>query len=184
MFGGLWRTAIIRRLYQTDLLIFLHTVMLAKHPQASPTPLPADPTPTPVWVMVEGLTEPLSPSQMVPPQVHPASGPPISRRLCSVLLQAVANNTFLASFVVNLPCTSHAPPEVVPHPYRCVALHLQEERWQAHAHRHIGEVLHCLTSNCISWTVQDKSPRILTPLQVGVGVSTGYESTIHALTWV
>ena len=45
----------------------------------------------------------------------------------------------------------------------------------------VGEVLRRLISKCISRAVQSESFRVLTPLQVGVGVQTGCESIVHAL---
>ena len=45
----------------------------------------------------------------------------------------------------------------------------------------VGEVLHRLTSKCLSRCVQDEAFRSLTPLQVGVGVKAGCEAVVHSV---
>ena len=57
----------------------------------------------------------------------------------------------------------------------------QEERRGGVRPIAVGEVLRRLTSKCILWAVRSDASRILTPTQVGVGVSCGCEAIVHAV---
>ena len=48
----------------------------------------------------------------------------------------------------------------------------------------MGEVLQSLTPKCISRTVRCKAYNVLTPLQVGVGVSMGCKAITHSVNYV
>ena len=45
----------------------------------------------------------------------------------------------------------------------------------------LAQILRRLTSKCISKAVQNEAIRVLTPLQVGVGVPVGCEAIVHAV---
>ena len=48
----------------------------------------------------------------------------------------------------------------------------------------VGEVLRRLTCKCVCWAVWADAIRILSPLQVGVGLSVGCEAIVHSVTSV
>ena len=47
----------------------------------------------------------------------------------------------------------------------------------------VGEVLHHLTSKCLSSHAQRDAFQYLTPHQVGVGAKVGYESIVHSASY-
>ena len=86
------------------------------------------------------------------------------------------------SGVVNLMCAGKVPQAVVP--YLCgVTLLASKKRDGGLRPIAVGEVLHCLSSKCISKAVRSEALEVLTPLQVGVGVQAGCESIVHPYPW-
>ena len=81
---------------------------------------------------------------------------------------------------VKLLAVGLAPREVIPH--LCGAFLLAvKKKGGGHRPIAVGEVLCRLTSKCLSTAVRAEVIRILTPLQVGVGVREGCEAIIHSV---
>ena len=82
--------------------------------------------------------------------------------------------------LTNLLCGGSVPSDVVPH--LCGASLLPcKKRGGGLRLIAVGEVLRRLTSKCISSAVQNEASRILSPLQLGVGVPGGCEAIVHAV---
>ena len=85
--------------------------------------------------------------------------------------------------VINCLCSGKAPLDVVPH--LCGAILFASKKKNSDLRPiAVGEVLHRLTSKCVSRAVCGDAVKFLTPLQLGVGVSVGCEAIIHAVTSV
>ena len=82
--------------------------------------------------------------------------------------------------MINLLCAGRAPSVVVPHLCGASLLACRKKDGGLRPIA-VGKVLGRLISKCISRAVQSESFRVLTPLQVGVGVQAGCESIVHAL---
>ena len=67
-----------------------------------------------------------------------------------------------------------------PPPVWCYSSALSEERWWPPPHCH-WRVLCRLTSKCVARAVQADAIRILSHLQVGVGIPAGCEAIVHSL---
>ena len=81
---------------------------------------------------------------------------------------------------VNLLAAGGAPPEIAS--YLCGATLLAVKKKNGGLRPiAVGEVLRCLTSKCLSRTVQSDAFDVLTPLQVGVGVKAGCEAVVHSV---
>ena len=91
-----------------------------------------------------------------------------------------AHATRALSNVVRLLSNGCAPPEVVPHLCGTTLLACQKKGGGLRPIA-VGEVLHRLTSKCLSCSVQEQAIQTLTPLQVGVGVKGGCEAIVHAV---
>ena len=155
--------------------------MLAKHPQVDPPLIPSDPIPSPVMINEAAVVKALRsfPSGTAP-------GP--SGLRANHLKEAVlcpspdrANGALQAlSRVINLLCSGQAPSEVIPH--LCgAALFASKKKGGGLRPIAVGEVLRRLTSKCIAKAVKGEAFKVLTPLQVGVGVSVGCEAIVHAV---
>ena len=82
--------------------------------------------------------------------------------------------------VVNLLCAGCAPPSISP--FLCGATLLAcRKKGGGLRPIAIGEVLRRLTSKCVSWAVQADATGVLSPLQVGVGITVGCESIVHSV---
>ena len=80
-------------------------------------------------------------------------------------------------------CAGKAPQAVVPS--LCGATFLASKKRDGGLRPiAVGEVLHHLSSKCISKAVRLEAFEVLTPLQVGVGVQAGCESIVHAVSLV
>ncbi len=84
------------------------------------------------------------------------------------------------TITVNLLCAGSIPPDVIPH--LCGATLLASKK-KGGGHRPIavGEVFRRLVSKCLSRSIQADAFRILTPLQLGVGVRGGCEAIVHTV---
>ena len=155
--------------------------MLSKHPQSPPPP--CFPTIIPPSIdIVEGLVAKAIrsfPSGSAP-------GPSLFR--ANHLKEAITcpstecGSQFLKvlTSVVKLLAAGVAPHEVSPH--LCGASLLAvKKKGGGHRPIAVGEVLHWLTSKCLSTVVRTEAIRILTPLQVGVGARRGCEAIIHSV---
>ena len=81
--------------------------------------------------------------------------------------------------VVNLLCGGHAPPDVVPH--LCGAsLFACRKKGGGLRPIAVGEVFRRVVSKCVSRAVWAEATGVLSPLQVGVGVSAGCEAIVHS----
>lgn len=81
---------------------------------------------------------------------------------------------------MSLLCDGRAPPEVIPH--LCGAsLLASKKKGGGHRPIAVGEVLRRLTSKCLSRWVKAEAVKVLTPLQVGVGVRGGCEAIVHSV---
>ena len=86
-----------------------------------------------------------------------------------------ANNAFQALLgVVNLLFAGRAPPEVVSF------LAYKKKDGGLHSIA-VEEVLCRLTSKCISWEVQVEAVRVLSLMQVAIGIPVGCEAIVHAV---
>ena len=82
--------------------------------------------------------------------------------------------------LVNLLCAGRAPPTILP--FLCGASLLACNKKNGGLRPiAVGEVLRRLTSKCVSRAVQDDAIEILSPLQLGVGISVGCESIVHSV---
>ena len=158
-----------------------HVEMLAKHSQAHCALIPVDPTPTPIQVGAEDVVRALksSPSGSAP---GPSSFRANHFKEAMFCPSPDRGNTALLGIlkVVNLLCAGRAPSVVVPHLCGASLLACRKKDGGLRPIA-VGEVLRRLISKCISRAVQSESFRVLTPLQVGVGVQAGCESIVHAL---
>ena len=93
---------------------------------------------------------------------------------------SLQNSLEALTSTVNLLAADLAPREVIPH--LCGAFFLaMKKKGVGHRPIAVGEVLRRLTSKCLSTAVRAEVIRILTPLQVGVGVREGCEAIIHSV---
>ena len=155
--------------------------MLAKHPQSPPPPPLTSPTPPSAQVTEADVARAL---RSFPTDSAP--GPSLLR--ANHLKEAVfcpspdrGNKALLSiTATVNHLCAGRGPPDVIPH--LCGATLLATNK-KGGGHRPIavGEVLRRLVSKCLSRSAQSAAHRILTPLQVGVGVKGGCEAIVHAV---
>ena len=83
--------------------------------------------------------------------------------------------------VVKLLCAGDTPAEVVSYLCGVILLACQKKGGGLHPIV-VGEVLHCLSSKCLSRAVQSDAFRSLTPLQIGMGVKAGCEAIVHFVT--
>ena len=82
--------------------------------------------------------------------------------------------------LVNLLCAGRAPPTILP--FLCGASLLACNKKNGGLRPiAVGEVLRRVTSKCVSRAVQDDAIEILSPLQLGVGISVGCESIVHSV---
>ena len=158
--------------------------MLAKHPQDDLPLISHLPLPTPIKIDEATVVKAM---KSFPNGTAP--GPSALR--ANHLKEAVfcpspdrANTTLKAlSRIVNILISGQVPPEVVPH--LCGATLLATKK-KSGGFRPIavGEVLRRLTSKCVSKAIRSEAFEALTPLQLGVGVSVGCESIVHAVNCV
>ena len=154
--------------------------MLTKHPQSLP-PTPSSLPPPPITINEAAVTSAL---RSFPGDSAP--GPSLFR--ANHFKEAVfcpcpdrGNKALLAvTATVNHLCSGRAPPEVIPH--LCGATLLAcLKKGGGHRPIAVGEVLRRLTSKCLSRSVQEDALRVLTPLQLGVGVKVGCETIVHSV---
>ena len=82
--------------------------------------------------------------------------------------------------VINLLAAGRAPRSIIP--FLCGASLLACQKKDGGLRPiAVGEVLRRLTSKCVVRAVQSEAVTILSPLQVGVGVSAGCEAIVHSL---
>ena len=85
--------------------------------------------------------------------------------------------------MVNLLAAGRAPEQVAP--YLCGAILIPVKKKSGGLRLiAVGEVLHHLTSKCLSRAVQPDAIDILAPLQVEVGVKAGCEGVIHSVSHI
>ena len=155
--------------------------MLAKHPQDDPPQLPSTPAPSPITISEGEVVKAIrsfpsgtapGPSGLRANHLKEAVFCPSPDRAASTL-QALCK-------VINFLCSGKAPSEVTPH--LCGAtLFASKKKSGGLRPIAVGEVLRRLTSKCISRAVRGDAFNVLTPLQVGVGVSVGCEAIVHAV---
>ena len=185
-----WKMASTRKPFKPSLLLVSLTTddvvaeMLAKHPQADPPSIPSDPAPPPLQVTEMDVVRAL---RSFPNGTAP--GP--SNFRANHLKEAVfCPSPDRANFalqgllgVVNRLCAGRAPSVVIPH--LCGAsLFACKKRGDGLRPIAVGEVLRRLTSKCVSRAVQADAVRILSPLQVGVGIPVGCEAIVHSVSSV
>ena len=150
--------------------------MLAKHPQAGPPSIPSDPAHPPLQVTEMDVVRALR-------SFPNGTGPGPSSFRANHLKEAVfCSSPDHANFalqgllgVVNRLYAGRAPSAVIPH--LCGAsLFACKKRGDGIRPIAVGEVLHRLTSKCVSRAVQADAVRLLSPLQVGVGIPVGCEA--------
>ena len=158
--------------------------ILAKHPQVDPPCIPSDPLPPPLQVTEMDIVRAL---RSFPNGTAP--GP--SKFRANHLKEAVfcpspdrANYALRGLLgVVNHLCAGRVPRELLPH--LCGAsLFACKKKGGGVRPIAVGEVLRRLTSKCVCRAVQADAIRILSPLQVGVGLPVGCEAIVHAVTSV
>ena len=158
--------------------------MLAKHPQADPPSIPSDPAPPPLQVTEMDVVRAL---RSFPNGTAPG---PSSFRANHLKEAVFCPSPDRANFalqgllgVVNRLCAGRAPSAVIPH--LCGAsLFACKKRGDGLRPIAVGEVLRRLTSKCVSRAVQADAVRILSPLQVGVGIPVGCEAIVHSVSSV
>ena len=155
--------------------------MLAKHPQSPLPSIPSSPPPSPITINEAVVAKAL---RSFPGDSAP--GPSLFR--ANHFKEAVfcpspdrGNKALRAVMTtVNHLCAGRAPPEVIPH--LCGATLLAcLKKGGGNRPIAVGEVLRRLTSKCLSCSVQGDAFRVLTPLQLGVGVKVGCEAIVHSV---
>ena len=81
---------------------------------------------------------------------------------------------------INLLCSGRVPNVVTPFVCGATLLPCQKKDGGLHPIA-IGEVIRRLTSKCVARAIQADAVRILSPLQVGVGIPAGCEAIVHSL---
>ena len=158
--------------------------MLTKHPQAGPPCIPSDPVPPPLQVREVDVVRAL---QSFPNGTAPG---PSSFRANHFKEAVFCPSPDRANYalrglvgVVNHLCAGRVPHVVLPH--LCGAsLFACKKKGGGHHPIAVGEVLRRLTSKCVCWAVLADAIRILSPLQVGVGLPVGCEAIVHSVTSV
>ena len=153
-------------------------IMKAKHPQCLPPTITSNPPSPPVQSTDD---EVISALRSFP--VNFAPGPSSLRAnhlkeavFCPSPILASRALNYLVD-VVNVFAAGLAPPFISP--YLCAASLLAPKKKDGGLHPiAVGEVLHCLTSKCVSRAVQSEA---ISPLQVGVSIPVGCESIVHSV---
>ena len=154
--------------------------IIIKHPQSVPPPLPSGPAPPPYTVSESVVRKGVKsfpngsapgPSGLRPSHLREAVRCPSPDQANQVLVA-------LTKFV-NCLASGRAPSVVTPH--LCGATLLASKK-QKGGHRPIavGEVLRRLVSKCLVTLSHRQGLRLLSPLQLGVGVKGGCEAIVHA----
>ena len=117
------------------------------------------------------------------PQGLPVLEPIILRKLSSAPLRIVPTMLFVVWWVWSIIYVLAVCLVVLPH--LCGAsLFGCKKKGGGHRPIAVGEVLHRLTSKYVCWAVRADAIRILSPLQVGVGLPVGCEAIVHSVTSV
>ena len=158
--------------------------MLTKHPQADPPCIPSDPVPPSLQVREMDVVRALrsfpngtapGPSSFRANHFKEAVFCPSPDRANYALRGLVG--------VVNHLCAGRVPHVVLPH--LCGAsLFACKKKGGGHRPIAVGEVLRRLISKCVCWAVRANAIRILSPLQVGVGLPVGCKAIVHSVTSV
>ena len=159
----------------------VYAEMLAKHPQDDLSPVPSFPVPTPLMISECKIVRAL---RSFPNGTAPG---PSSLR-ANLIKEAVfcpspdRANSMLCVLcdLINLLCGGNVPPDVVPHLCGASLLPCTKKNGGLRPIA-VGEVLRRLISKCISSAVQNEASRILSPLQLGVGVPGGCEAIVHVV---
>ena len=155
--------------------------MLAKHPQASATPTPTGPVPQPMQFVVEDVVRALRSFSN-----GTATGPSSLRAnhlneavFCSSQGRATYVLQKLCNFISVL--SAGRVPSAGASLLCGATLFACKKKGGGLRPIAVGEVLHRLTSKCISCVVQAQAIGILSPLQLGVGVPVDCEAIVHSV---
>ena len=85
--------------------------------------------------------------------------------------------------VVNLLCSGHAPPEVVPHICGATLIACKKRGGDLRPIA-VGEVLRRLVSKSLSTVLRQEAGQVLSPHQLGVAVKSGCEAIVHSVSRV
>ena len=159
----------------------VYDAMLSKHPQSAPPPIPSTPVPPAIQVSELDVVRAL---QSFPNGTAPG---PSSLRANHLKEAVFCPSPIKSDFalkglmgVINLLAAGRAPRSIIP--FLCGASLLVCQKKDGGLRPiAVGEVLRRLTSKCVVRAVQSEAVTILSPLQVGVGVSAGCEAIVHSL---
>ena len=155
--------------------------MLVKHPQSLAPLIPPSPTPPSPTISETCVLKALK-------SFPSGSAPGPSNLWANHLKEAVqcpsldrsAHATRALTRVIQLLCTDHCPPYIIPH--LCVATLLTTKKKGGGLRPiAVGEVLRRLTFKCLSHLARSEAIETLTPLQLEVGVRVGCEVIVHAV---
>ena len=154
--------------------------MLSKHPQVAPPSLPQGPPSPPPHIASEIILKAIRsfPAGSAPGPSHFRAAHLKEAVLCPSPGQAAQVMHSLTG-LVNLLCSGHAPPEVVPH--LCGATLIAcKKRGGGLRPIAVGEVLRRLVSKSLSTVLRQEAVQVLSPHQLGVGVKSGCEAIVHS----
>ena len=159
----------------------VYDAMLSKHPQSAPPPIPSTPVPPAIQVSELDVVRAL---QSFPNGTAPG---PSSLRANHLKEAVFCPSPIKSDFalkglmgVINLLAAGRAPRNIIP--FLCGASLLACQKKDGGLRPiAVGEVLRRLTSKCVVRAVQSEAVTLLSPLQVGVGVSAGCEAIVHSL---
>ena len=158
--------------------------MQLKHPQDVAPVLPLDPVPAAASISVADIVKSL---RSFPNGTAPGPSGLRANHLKEAIFcpspDRASSAVHALSKVINLLVSGKVPLDVVPH--LCGAnLLAVKKKGGGRRPIAVGEVLRRLVSKCISRAVRGEVFRVLTPLQLGVGVPLGCEAIVHAVNCV